>query len=234
MSSTNSTFPTVKVTGGQRIDLLGVKKEDLPAVWADLDAAGMVSGHAYAKGLRTVKTCVGSDWCRFGTQDSTGLGIRSRNCMWGSWTPAKVKLAVSGCPRNCAEVDLQGYRRHLRRIPATKSISPAPPASTSRAPTFSAMSGREDEALEAIAAFVQMYREQAAYLDRIYKWAKRVGVASTPRKSRRCRTSARRYFDRFVFSQHSRRSIPGRSASPARTCTSSCRWPCSTSLSAAE
>ena len=96
-------IPTVKVTGGQRIDLLGVKKEDLPGVWADLNAAGMVSGHAYAKGLRTVKTCVGSDWCRFGTQDSTGLGIKLEKFMWGSWTPAKVKLAVSGCPRNCAE-----------------------------------------------------------------------------------------------------------------------------------
>ena len=96
-------IPTVKVTGGQRIDLLGVKKDDLPAVWSDLNAAGMVSGHAYAKGLRTVKTCVGSEWCRFGTQDSTGLGVRLEKFMWGSWSPAKVKLGVSGCPRNCAE-----------------------------------------------------------------------------------------------------------------------------------
>ncbi len=96
-------IPMVKVTGGQRIDLLGVEKEDLPAVWADLGKAGFVSGQAYAKGLRTVKTCVGSDWCRFGTQDSTGLGIRIEKFMWGSWTPAKLKLAVSGCPRNCAE-----------------------------------------------------------------------------------------------------------------------------------
>ena len=78
-------------------------KEDLPAVWADLNEAGLVSGHAYAKGLRTVKTCVGTDWCRFGTQDSTGLGVKLERFMWGSWTPAKVKMAVSGCPRNCAE-----------------------------------------------------------------------------------------------------------------------------------
>ena len=96
-------IPAVKVTGGQRIDMLGIRKEDLPAVWADLGKAGFVSGHAYAKGLRTVKTCVGTDWCRFGTQDSTGLGIRIEKFMWGSWTPAKVKMAVSGCPRNCAE-----------------------------------------------------------------------------------------------------------------------------------
>ena len=95
--------PTVHVTGGQRIDLLGVKGEDLPAIWKDLNAAGMVSGHAYAKGLRTVKTCVGKDHCRFGTQDSTGLGIKLEKALWGSWTPHKVKLAVSGCPRNCAE-----------------------------------------------------------------------------------------------------------------------------------
>ena len=96
-------IPAVKCTGGQRIDMLGVKKEDLPAVWSDLNKAGMVSGAAYAKGLRTVKTCVGTDWCRFGTQDSTGLGIKLEKFLWGSWTPAKLKLAVSGCPRNCAE-----------------------------------------------------------------------------------------------------------------------------------
>ncbi|MEM9371766.1 MAG: nitrite reductase large subunit NirB, partial [Pseudomonadota bacterium] len=95
--------PTVKVTGGQRIDLLGVRKQDLPGIWADLTSAGLVSGHAYAKGLRTVKTCVGTDHCRFGTQDSTGLGIKIEKRMWGSWTPHKVKMAVSGCPRNCAE-----------------------------------------------------------------------------------------------------------------------------------
>ena len=109
-------IPTVKVTGGQRIDLLGVKKEDLPAVWADLSDAGIVSGHAYAKGLRTVKTCVGTDWCRFGTQDSTGLGVKLEKFMWGSWTPAKVKMAVSGCPRNCAEATCKDVGVDLRRL----------------------------------------------------------------------------------------------------------------------
>ncbi|MFX8597337.1 hypothetical protein ABTM29_19980, partial [Acinetobacter baumannii] len=72
-----------------------------------LNKAGMVSGHAYSKGLRTVKTCVGSEWCRFGTQDSTGLGVKLEKMCWGSWTPAKVKLAVSGCPRNCAEASIK-------------------------------------------------------------------------------------------------------------------------------
>jgi nitrite reductase (NADH) large subunit len=98
-------IPTVKVTGGQRIDLLGVKKEDLPVnVWKDI---GMPSGHAYAKALRTVKTCVGSEWCRMGTQDSTQMGKDLERAMWRMYAPHKVKFAVSGCPRNCAEAGIK-------------------------------------------------------------------------------------------------------------------------------
>lgn len=107
--------PMVKVTGGQRIDLLGVRKQDLPHIWADLNTAGLVSGHAYSKGLRTVKTCVGSEFCRFGTQNSTGLGIRLEKLLWGSWTPHKVKLGVSGCPQ-LRRGDLQGRGRGLRQF----------------------------------------------------------------------------------------------------------------------
>ena len=92
-------IPTVKVTGGQRIDLLGVKKEDLPAVWQDI---GMPSGHAYAKALRTVKTCVGSEWCRFGTQDSTQMGKDLERALWRMYAPHKVKLAVSAAARATA------------------------------------------------------------------------------------------------------------------------------------
>ncbi|MGE3916622.1 MAG: nitrite reductase large subunit NirB [Hyphomicrobiaceae bacterium] len=168
-------IPTVKVTGGQRIDMLGVRKEDLPAVWADLNAAGMVSGAAYAKGLRTVKTCVGTDWCRFGTQDSTGLGVKIEKFMWGSWTPAKVKMAVSGCPRNCAEATCKdvgvicvdsGYDIHFAGaagldIKGTELLCHVE---------------TEAETIEIIAALVQLYREQGRYLERIYKWAKRVGI----------------------------------------------------------
>lgn len=167
-------IPTVKVTGGQRIDLLGVKKEDLPAVWADLNAAGMISGAAYAKGLRTVKTCVGSEWCRFGTQDSTGLGVKLEKLMWGSWSPAKVKLGVSGCPRNCAEATCKdigvvcveaGYEIHFAgaagmHVKQTEVLTLVP---------------TEAEAIEIIAALTQAYREQGFYLERIYKWAARVG-----------------------------------------------------------
>jgi nitrite reductase (NADH) large subunit len=193
-------IPTVKVTGGQRIDMLGVRKEDLPAVWADLGKAGFVSGHAYAKGLRTVKTCVGSDWCRFGTQDSTGLGVRIEKFMWGSWTPAKVKMAVSGCPRNCAEATCKdvgvicvdsGYEIHFAGaagldIKGTELLGSVK---------------TEDEALEHIVAVVQMYREQGRYLERIYKWAKRVGVDEIRRQIVQDAGKRRGYFDRFVFSQ---------------------------------
>ena len=193
-------IPAVKVTGGQRIDLLGVKKEDLPGVWADLNAAGMVSGAAYAKGLRTVKTCVGSDWCRFGTQDSTGLGIRIEKFMWGAWTPAKLKLAVSGCPRNCAEATCKdigvicvdsGYDIHFAGaagldIKGTELLCHA---------------DSEDEALEIIVALTQLYREQGRYLERIYKWAKRVGTPSILANVVDDRDKRRAYYERFVHSQ---------------------------------
>ncbi|PWR25170.1 nitrite reductase large subunit NirB [Zavarzinia aquatilis] len=167
-------IPTVKVTGGQRIDLLGVKKEDLPAVWADLNAAGMVSGHAYGKALRTVKTCVGSEWCRFGTQDSTGLGIRLERVMWGAWTPAKVKLGVSGCPRNCAEATCKDIG--VICVDSGYDILFAGAAGLDIKGTEAlGHAGSEDEAVEIILALTQAYREQARYLERIYKWAKRVG-----------------------------------------------------------
>ncbi|PVE20333.1 nitrite reductase large subunit [Microvirga sp. KLBC 81] len=193
-------IPTVKVTGGQRIDLLGVRKEDLPAVWADLNAAGMVSGHAYAKGLRTVKTCVGSEWCRFGTQDSTGLGVKIEQFMWGSWTPAKVKMGVSGCPRNCAEATCKdvgvicvesGYEIHFAgaaglHIKGTQLLCKV---------------AEEDECLEIIAALTQLYREQGHYLERMYKWADRVGVDAIRAIVVADREKRRALFARFELSQ---------------------------------
>lgn len=167
--------PMVKVTGGQRIDLLGVRKADLPAIWADLNAAGMVSGHAYAKGLRTVKTCVGSEFCRFGTQDSTGLGIRLEKMLWGSWTPAKVKLGVSGCPRNCAEATCKDIG--VVCVESGYQISVAGAAGMDVRETEALIAvATEDEAMEVIAAFVQLYRENARYLHRVYKWVARVGL----------------------------------------------------------
>ncbi|MCB9948140.1 MAG: NAD(P)/FAD-dependent oxidoreductase [Rhodospirillaceae bacterium] len=193
-------IPTVKVTGGQRIDLLGVRKEDLPAVWGDLGRAGLVSGHAYAKGLRTVKTCVGTDWCRFGTQDSTGLGVRLEKFLWGSWTPAKVKMGVSGCPRNCAEATIKdvgvvcvdsGFELHVGgaaglHVKGTQLLCKV---------------ATEDAVVEHCAAVVQLYREQGRYLERIYKWADRVGLDSIREHVVDDAGRRRELHDRFVFSQ---------------------------------
>jgi nitrite reductase (NADH) large subunit len=200
-------IPTVKVTGGQRIDLLGVKKEDLPAVWADLNAAGMVSGHAYGKSLRTVKTCVGTDWCRFGTQDSTGLGVKLERFLWGSWTPHKVKLAVSGCPRNCAEATCKdfgvvcvdsGYELHFAgaagmHVKGTDLLCTVP-------------SG--DDVIEYCGALLQLYREQGRYLERVYKWAARVGVDTVRRQIVDDAARRKALFARFVFSQKFSQSDP--------------------------
>ncbi len=167
--------PLVKVTGGQRLDIFGIRKEDLPAVWADLNAAGMVSGHAYGKSLRTVKTCVGSDWCRFGTQDSTGLGIQTERMTWGSWMPHKFKIAVSGCPRNCAEATIKdfgvicvdsGYELH---VGGNGGIHV-------RVTDLLCKVTTEAEAMHYCAAFIQLYREEARYLERTAPWIERVGL----------------------------------------------------------
>ncbi|WP_380053771.1 nitrite reductase large subunit NirB [Falsihalocynthiibacter sp. SS001] len=167
--------PTVKVTGGQRIDLLGVKKEDLPAMWYDLNQAGMVSGHAYSKGLRTVKTCVGKDHCRFGTQDSTGLGIKLEKLLWGSWTPHKVKLGVSGCPRNCAEATCKDIG--IVCVDSGYEVSVGGAAGMDvRETELLAKVATEEEAIALTTAFMQIYRENAKYLDRAYKWVAKVGL----------------------------------------------------------
>jgi nitrite reductase (NADH) large subunit len=168
-------IPTVKVTGGQRIDLLGVKKEDLPAVWNDLGKAGMVSGHAYAKGLRTVKTCVGSEWCRFGTQDSTGLGVKLEKMCWGSWTPHKVKFAVSGCPRNCAEATIKDMG--VVCVEAGYDILVGGNGGVEVRVTDPLVRvATEAEVLEYAGAFMQLYREEAHYLERTAPWIARVGI----------------------------------------------------------
>jgi nitrite reductase (NADH) large subunit len=167
--------PTVKVTGGQRIDLLGVKGEDLPAIWDDLNKAGMVSGHAYSKGLRTVKTCVGTDHCRFGTQDSTGLGIKLEKVLWGSWTPHKLKLGVSGCPRNCAEATCKDIG--VVCVDSGYQISIGGAAGMDvRETELLVQVASEDETIDVIKAVTQSYRENAKYLDRIYKWMGKVGL----------------------------------------------------------
>ncbi|KUL24027.1 nitrite reductase large subunit NirB [Actinoplanes awajinensis] len=165
--------PMVKLTGGQRIDLLGVPKEKLPAMWADLD---MPSGYAYAKSFRTVKTCVGSDFCRFGVGDSTALGIALEERYQGLEGPGKMKLAVSGCPRNCAEsyvkdvgvVAIDGGKweiyvggaagAHIRKGDLLTTVSSA------------------DEVITLTGRFLQYYRENANWLERTYSFVPRIGV----------------------------------------------------------
>jgi nitrite reductase (NADH) large subunit len=193
-------IPTVKVTGGQRIDMLGVQKDQLPAVWRDLNEAGLVSGHAYGKALRTVKTCVGSEWCRFGTQDSTAMGIALEKMTWGSWHPHKVKLAVSGCPRNCAESTIKdfgviavesGWELHLGGNGGIKV----------RVTDFLCKVATEAEVLEYCGAFLQLYREEARYLDRTAPWIERVGIDYV--KSRLLDEAHGRnaLYERFLYSQ---------------------------------
>jgi nitrite reductase (NADH) large subunit len=164
--------PMVKVTGGQRIDLLGVKKEDLVGMWADLD---MPSGYAYGKSIRTVKTCVGSEFCRFGTQNSTQMGIDIEKAFDHMWAPHKVKFAVSACPRNCAESGIKdvgiigvdsGWEIYVGGNGGIKT----------EAAQFLCKVKTPEEVLEYSGAFIQIYREEARYLDRTVHWVGRVGL----------------------------------------------------------
>jgi len=168
-------IPTVKMTGGQRIDMLGVKKEDLPAVWKDLNAVGMVSGHAYGKALRTVKTCVGEEWCRFGTQASMSMGIDLEKLTWGSWMPHKFKMAVSGCPRNCAEATIKDFG--LVAVDSGWELYVGGNGGMKvRACDLLCKVETKEEVYEYCQAFIQLYREEAHYLERSAPWIERVGL----------------------------------------------------------
>ncbi len=188
-------IPTVKVTGGQRIDLLGVKKEDLQAVWRDI---GMPSGHAYAKALRTVKTCVGSEWCRMGTQDSTQMGKDLEKAMWRMYAPHKVKFAVSGCPRNCAEAGIKdvgiigvdsGWEMHIAGNGGIK---------TEVAHFFTKLKTAE-EVLEYTGAFMQLYREEGWYLERTVHYVNRVGLDYVKKKILDDHAGRRALWERLQF-----------------------------------
>jgi nitrite reductase (NADH) large subunit len=164
--------PMVKITGSQRIDLLGVKKEDLPRIWADL---GMPSGQAYTKGVRMVKTCVGTDFCRFGTQNSIAAGIEMERRFEQLYTPHKVKMGAVGCPRNCAEatvkdiglVGVEGGWQVVVGGAAGKGVRRADLLTTVET---------TDAALEAAELFFQYYRENANYLERTYDFVERLGI----------------------------------------------------------
>ena len=189
-------IPTVKVTGGQRIDLLGIKKEDLPAVWADI---GMPSGHAYAKALRTVKTCVGSDWCRFGTQNSTQMGKDLERALWRMYAPHKVKLAVSGCPRNCAESGIKdvgvigvdsGWEIYVAGNGGIKT----------EVAQFLVKVKTADEVMEYAGAFLQLYREEGWYLERTVHYVSRVGLDHVKTKVLNDATGRKALWDKLQFS----------------------------------
>jgi nitrite reductase (NADH) large subunit len=163
----------VKLTGGQRIDLLGVRKEDLPKVWADLD---MPSGYAYGKSFRTVKTCVGSEFCRFGVGDSTALGIAIEERYQGIPSPGKMKLAVAGFPRSCSEalrkdlgvVAVEGGRWEVY-------VGGAAGAHVRKGDLLATVDSPE-AVLTLTGRFLQYYRENARWLERTYAFVPRVGI----------------------------------------------------------
>ena len=167
--------PTLKLTGGQRIDLLGVRKEDLPRIWADLGQAGLVSGHAYGKSLRTVKTCVGAEHCRFGTQSSMSMGAELERMLFGMWSPHKVKLAVSGCPRNCAEAGIKDVGVIGLEGAWEIYVAGNGGIKTEVAQFLCKVTTRED-VMEYAAAFLQLYREEGYYLERTVHFVARVGL----------------------------------------------------------
>jgi nitrite reductase (NADH) large subunit len=165
--------PMVKLTGGQRIDLLGIRKEDLPKVWSDLE---MPSGYAYGKSFRTVKTCVGTDFCRFGLGDSTALGIAIEERFQGIPSPGKMKLAVAGCPRNCSEalckdlgvVAVDGGRWEIY-------VGGAAGAHVRKGDLLATASSPA-EVITLTGRFLQYYRESANWLERTYAFVPRVGI----------------------------------------------------------
>mgnify|MGYP000726948390 CR=1 FL=1 len=190
---------TVKVTGGQRIDLLGIKKQDLPSIWADLNAAGMVSGHAYGKSIRTVKTCVGAEHCRFGTQHSMDTGIRLEKMLFDMYAPHKVKLAVSGCPRNCAEAGIKdvgvigvdsGFEIYVGGNGGIKT----------EVAQYLCKVTTNEEVMEYTGAFLQLYREEGWYLERTSHYLERVGLSHVKNKVLEDNEGRKALFDRLIDS----------------------------------
>ena len=190
--------PMVKITGSQRIDLLGIKKEDLPNVWADL---GMPSGQAYTKGVRMVKTCVGTDFCRFGTQDSTRAGIDMERRFEQLFTPHKVKMAAVGCPRNCAEATVKDIGLIGQEGGWQIVVGGAAGKSVRKADLLTTVETTE-QALEAAELFFQYYRESANYLERTYDFVERLGIEKVRKDTIYAPETARRgLLDRLTKSK---------------------------------
>lgn len=184
--------PLVKITGASRIGLYGVKKEDVPHVWEDL---GMRSGYAYSKSLRNVKSCVGSTFCRFGTKDSLGLGIKLEQAIEMVDTPHKMKMGVTGCPRNCAEVLTKdfgvvcvenGYQLYFGGNGGTE-VRECDSLTTVKT---------EEEVLTFAKAYVQYYRENANYGERTAPWVERTG-ADTVKETLLNEENVKQFVSRF-------------------------------------
>jgi nitrite reductase (NADH) large subunit len=170
--------PMVKITGGQRIDLLGIAKDKLPEVWRDL---GMPSGHAYAKAFRTCKTCVGTEFCRYGVGDSTALGIAIEQRFQGLESPHKMKLATAGCPRNCSEATTKDLGAVAIEGGRWEVYVGGGAGSKVRKGDVLSVVDTHDEVLRVMGRFMQYYREQARYLERTYDFVERIGIAELKR-----------------------------------------------------
>jgi nitrite reductase (NADH) large subunit len=165
--------PMVKLTGGQRIDLLGVKKEELPNIWRDL---GSPSGHAYGKSYRTCKSCVGTDFCRYGVGDSTSLAIKIETKLQGIQSPAKIKMATAGCPRNCSEAMVKDFGAVAVEGGKWEIYVGGAAGAHIRKGDILCTVDSHDEVLKIMSRFVQYYRENAKYLERTYGFLERVGI----------------------------------------------------------
>jgi nitrite reductase (NADH) large subunit len=169
----------VKITGSQRIDLLGVAKEDLPKIWADL---GMTSGQAYTKGVRMVKTCVGTEFCRYGTQDAISAGVELERRLENLYSPHKTKMGVVGCPRNCAEATVKDIGLVGQDGSWQVVVGGAAGKKVRRADLLLTAETTE-QALEAAQLFFQYYREHANYLERTYDFVERIGIEKVRRET---------------------------------------------------
>lgn len=165
--------PLVKLTGGQRIDLLGLRKEDLPNVWRDLD---MPSGFAYGKSYRTCKSCVGSDFCRFGLGDSIALALRIESEFQGFDSPHKMKLATAGCPRNCSEAMVKDVGAVAVEVGKWQIYVGGAAGSSIRKGDILCAVDSHDEVLKYMGRFIQYYRENAKYLERTHAFVQRLGI----------------------------------------------------------
>ncbi len=165
--------PMVKLTGGQRIDLLGIRKEDLPNVWRDLD---MPSGHAYGKTYRTCKSCVGTEFCRFGLGDSTSLAIRIEDLLKGLDSPHKMKMATAGCPRNCSEALVKDFGVVAVEGGKWEIYIGGAAGSHVRKGDLLCTVASENDVLKYLSRFVQYYRENGKYLERAYGFVERMGI----------------------------------------------------------